>query len=458
MENSDIRIRIGTHDYGADACEYIHGSRDHGDSKRIVHHVHHVFKAISGSGNRVCKRIAIRRGSVSDVQEKQGSNGLVQRHHQGADTSVNRLSYRYASGVYRHPAIRRFKLVCLSALSLTKKVAVPFAAITTVSLFAGFERAEASGVLSKTWDFGKEFSQFYNDFKSFDFIQYLTQHLYHWSIEIMAWVYKMLNNFVLHTPLWLFKHSAFEGVTLTLSMLSVSLVILFSMYEGIMRMLSIRSKKKDYTKMDKIAKRFFIALLAAGLMPTLFVKGFTVLNWLSHTIGQIGYINMTAKVNPGNISGLDVLALGLFDVALIGYLIPVLLKNGRRFFDLICLNILSPLALTAWVFERHRNLYHQWWSAIKNLAVVQVVHSLFIGLLGILIFAIPNTFNGGALFFKMILVVGGLARMNTPPRILSHYQSDFGGTVKDTYKGFLQSLNLKKKIPILNKLKFKKKK
>ena len=460
LEGSGVRIGIGTHDCGASLRQW-NRYRNDADSQRDRQNIFTLRQIVSPSGRGIIWSPVGSSRALPDDSKREGSEGVVNRHYQRVGSSPVSRTNRYALGVHRHPLIRNFQLVCHSALSLIKKVSIPFAVISTVTMLTGFKRAEAVTTAFAGIDTYKEQTLFPNPFehiekvgtsiydaftwmKSFDALKLFNE----WSVNIMVWVYKMLNDFVLHTPLWIFNHTGFKDTMWIFSVLSVSLVTLGAIWEGIKRMLSLGKKQKT-TSLEDIMKRFPVALLGAGLGPVLFVKAFTVINWLSSTIGSIGFTTMKATTLSGaeNLVWLDVLGLFVFDLAMIGYLFPVLLQNGRRFFDLICLNILTPFALSAWVFDRHRNLFNQWWNGIKSLSFVQVIHSLFICLLGVLIFATPNTFTGGAFFFKLILIIGGLWRMGNPPRILQHYNSDYGGSVMNIFKGAKNAITLRNHIP-----------
>ena len=91
-----------------------------------------------------------------------------------------------------------------------------------------------------------------------------------------------------------------------------------------------------------------------------------------------------------NVDWFNVLTMGVFDIVLIATLIPTLWKNGRRFFDLLMLALVSPLAMTAWIFDSHRSKFDQWWSNVKELSLVQIYHALFLLVIGWFIDGIPT--------------------------------------------------------------------
>lgn len=461
MEAGGIRINIGSGDNGIWRSNI--GGRHNGSGNleniaRAERDVRHVCQVIGGSRSGVIRGAIVGSRFISDDSKRQGIKRLDDRHHQRTRASSPGRTNRYALGLYRHPVIRGFQLVCHSISQIGKKAIIPAAVVTTAFFSFHVEKAEAS-LFNGSWLPTKEQPfKVTNPFKGvidlsetvmkwIDYFQNLKliEVLHKATLDVMIWVYKMLNDFVLHTPVWLFQHAAIQEMVQTFSFLSVGVVIMAAIYEGIKRMFSAGKKTSKLTTLEDLSYKLPLAILGAGCAPTLFIKGFTVLNWISASIGNMGASTMkvTADTSELSLIWLDVLGLLLFDVAMIAYLIPILLQNGRRFFDLLCLNILTPFALSAWAFNRHRNLHSQWWNAVKSLSLVQVIHSLFICLLGVLIFATPNTLTGGALIFKIVMIIGGLWRMSNPPRILSQYNSDFGSDLGAVLKGAMKSLDVR---------------
>src|SRR5690606_21145860 len=120
-----------------------------------------------------------------------------------------------------------------------------------------------------------------------------------------------------------------------------------------------------------------------------------------------------------NLGFFDVLTLLVFDAVLIVTIIPVLWQNGRRFFDIMLLGVTTPLALTAWIFDGYKKYFDQWWTNLKHLSLVQVFYSLFLLVLGWFIFGVPTPTDFTGMVVKLLVVIGGFARMVNPPRIIS---------------------------------------
>jgi hypothetical protein len=128
----------------------------------------------------------------------------------------------------------------------------------------------------------------------------------------------------------------------------------------------------------------------------------------------------------------------VFDVLLIALLIPVVLQNARRIFDLMVSCAIAPLALTAWIFDDYRHMFTKWWYHVKKLAVSPLVYSIFVCLMGFLIFSTKHV-TGAALFVKMLLMIGGLSRMANPPSFVKSRVDD-GDTVDESFMKMLKRM------------------
>ena len=247
-----------------------------------------------------------------------------------------------------------------------------------------------------------------------------------WSIELMAKIYELATSLILKTPLWLFDNDWFKNTTYKFSLISIGIVSVLTSVEGIKRMLPKRSGHNKIKPMElkDIARRWFLVAGAMTATPFLFQKAFQGLNWLSETLISMGADNMRTNAMPDNIVPLDVVILLLFDVLLITTLIPVLWKNGRRFFDLLILGAVTPFALSAWIFDSYRGYYKQWWGSVKHLALVQVYHALFLLVLGWFIFGVPTPSDMVGLTVKLLIVIGGFSRLQSPPRLISGHMDD----------------------------------
>lgn len=270
------------------------------------------------------------------------------------------------------------------------------------------------------------------------------------SVDLMASLYQLSTDLILKTPLWIFDNAWFHNTTYKFSLFAVSIVSVLTVVESIKRMLSGALGKK-YKAMDMrdILKRWAMVSGVLTITPILFQKAFQGLNFISGTINAMGADTITAVGIPDNIQLFDVLTILAFDLILIASMVPILWKNGRRFFDIMVLGVISPFALTAWIFDSSRHLFRQWWDNLKHLALVQIYYAVFLLMLGWFLFGTPtpDTFSG--MLLKMLIVIGGFARMVEPPRIISKHLDSGGGfdevwskNVKKTGQGIQKNLKL----------------
>lgn len=215
---------------------------------------------------------------------------------------------------------------------------------------------------------------------------------------------------------------------------SIGIMTALTIFESMKRMAS-GLRGNDFIKVGKamdfktILKRWFLAAGLTTIAPALWRQGFRLLNSVSDTLIRMGASNMQGVALTGHMAAFDVAVMLAFDAVLIGTIVPVLWQNGRRFFDLIVLGILTPLALVAWIFDGYRGLFNQWWGQVKHLSLVQVYHAIFLLVLGWFIFGVgtPTTFTG--LVIKTLVVIGGFARMTNPPQLIAKHL-DSGGDVR----------------------------
>jgi hypothetical protein len=253
----------------------------------------------------------------------------------------------------------------------------------------------------------------------------LGQNIGHMSIELMAWIYQFTGEIILKTPLFIFDNDFFTNMTTMFTMTSISAVTILCMVEGMKRMLPKVKSKGGYGGNKKpmdwmtIGKRWFLVALASFGLPQAFKWSFKFLNFVSDKIMQLGADSIKHSVALGHIQIWDALILLGFDIALVLTLVPLLWKNARRWFDMLMLGICSPLALTAWIFDDYRDHFKTWWSSLKKAALVQVYYSIFLLVIGWIIFGVPTPTTFTGMIIKFLVVLGGFARLSNPPQVFA---------------------------------------
>ncbi len=310
-------------------------------------------------------------------------------------------------------------------------------------------------------------------------INNLRENIEYMSVELLAWVYKTLSMLVLHTPVLLFTNEWFKDNMMTFTSLSVSMFAIAFMFQVIKKMLSAKDfdKTMQHTEPKTIIKRYALAITGIGFAPFLFEKGFGFVNTIAKFITSLGYHEVkntsfeeTVRNKCGsiedptsfnscaeNVSSMmstnvgDTLALIGFDIVLIGTLVPIFLANGRRWFDLVCLGALTPVALSAWCFNDTKHYTSQWWKAIKDIGMVQIVYSFFIAIMGVFMLGTRGFTSGFGLIFKLAIMAGGLYRMSNPPQFLSRMMDSSNAsvlTMYDSLKNTLGMANITKYKPV----------
>jgi hypothetical protein len=326
-----------------------------------------------------------------------------------------------------------------------KRIAVPFGVVSTASLFTVFNTAHAETVTSSktVTDYifqrkglllhdteGKGIiggtKQVWHNIEwisekivfALDWLNNLPISIPKYSADLLTLIYNFLSDIALKTPLFLFNNPALQNTSLVFSLVSISIVTILTVFEAFMQMF-----KKEHTDLKTIVKRWAIIASVTGFLPHIFEMSFDWLNKLSDAISNIG------SVNGGNANGFisgkrmgffDTLIIILFDITAISMLIPFALQAGKRWFDLACLAAISPLALSSWIFDRHRHYYYKWWNEVKSLSIIQVVQAVFILILGVFVFS-TQAIQGGILVIisKLVIMIAGIHRMVNPPRIVT---------------------------------------
>jgi len=258
------------------------------------------------------------------------------------------------------------------------------------------------------------------------------------TINLTNTLYELLTTLILRTPLWLFSGEWFAQTTYLFSIMSISIVSFLTIVEGIKKYF-----RKESVDVVTISKRWFLVAGLSSIAPILFQKSFALLNWFTGWINSIGG-DMMFNVQSG--MPFDYLILLLFDLVLISQVVPILMQNARRFFDIMCLALVSPLAGVCWVFNPLNHLFKQWWSSLKTLSLVQLVYAAFLLLLGLFIYGAPTPSDFLGFLTKMLIIIGAFARLKNPPLFIKRHL-DSGGTIGDVYnegakarRGFIKDM------------------
>jgi hypothetical protein len=481
LQSNDNHIRITINARSSDTSRYTTSSVTSNHTERTA--IRHCkggdisYRNIHSSINVTSYHSKSDGRRLSDDKKGRRSNEVDHRYSKGIYTSHTSAGDNRSNSVRGLSIVRQLRLVRENLLSLFKKTIIPFGAVSTAFLFTSFDKAKAANIfevegpltkiigadnilnpdgpitrmaLGDKTDVFEKFKGLFENLqaisdwimKAGDWLDHLPQHIMDLSVFLLAKIYALLM-LVLQTPLFLFNNSYIKDATMLFSGISILMVTLLTIYEGMKRMM-----RKKHTDLPTIAKRFFVAALGAGVAPFLFEKSFQLINILTASIAKIGEAGL--KMNdtsgfigihhdPSTFDWFNTLAILGFDIMLLATVIPILLQNGRRFFDLMVLCAIAPVALGCWVFKEQKYLFDKWWFNIKKLGSTPIVYSIFICILGLFIFGTKNSMTGGGFLIKMIIIVGGLARMANPPSFVKSRVDTGDGTdesMVSTARGF----------------------
>lgn len=477
-------------------------ARGHSENRTISYRIGSSgIHSISDSPHSVCR-------GISHVAEGERSERVDDGHSERVHPSDSRTRDHTIHRLRRVPFIRQFQMVCKAILN-PKKIILPVAVLSPAFLFASFQHAKAEvlsttanaremllqrdGFLKMILEKGKDAPVLDGPITQiakkavkenpdgiidkangfFDMIHNIHVWFTMLPINVLKFsmdtlfvkIYEWLT-YVLHVPLFLFTNTFIKDATLVFSGISILIVTILTMIEGNKRML-----KKTHTDLKDIAKRFFVAVVGAGFAPMLFEKTFSLINSITDAIRKIGSSAMkpndcfdeeAVKLLPKDamkqclevldvtwVDWVNTLGLIAFDVLLLALTLQIFLENGRRFFDLMVLAAMAPLALSAWIFDDHRHMFYTWWGSLKKISITPLIYAVFLCLLGIFLFATSNV-TGGGLVIKMIIMAGALVRMANPPNFVkSRIESgeDADGMIWktiDAYRNAYDTVTLRK--------------
>lgn len=341
---------------------------------------------------------------------------------------------------------------------LKKKILIPIGVLSTSFLFSTIEKAKAAtipkGVIPQLFGSDKQLKTtdpgFFETWEKIgdtinniiNWFAHFNENISRLSIDFLTHMYELITKVILQTPLILFDNPAVKDANITFSIISILIVTILTMIEGIKRMIP----KKRYTDIVKITKRWALVASGMGFAPFVFEKVFWLLNTITQAILKIGSFGIMPNdiSNYMQFTGFNTLILIAFDLTILAFAIPILLENGRRWFDIFSLSIVTPLALTTWIFDDYRYLFDRWWNNLQQLGLVQLVYAIFVTIMTIFIFATQYITDGDGLFFKLLIIAGGLFRILNPPSIIKpklDRESNIVDLVKDYKKTFTTAKN-----------------
>jgi hypothetical protein len=194
-------------------------------------------------------------------------------------------------------------------------------------------------------------------------------------------------------------------------------------------------------------KRLPIAVVGAGFAPKLFEWSFKGVDYITSSIIQVGKDQIMAAVNNHPlISGfgwMDMIAIILFDLAFVRQMYPLFMDIASRYFKLLSLGALSPLAVSCWVFDEHRGWFDTWLDSIKRIMFMFLYWAIFLTIMGVLIVGIGGTITFKGLVIRLLIIIGCVQTMLNPPSMIKRYV-ERGDSLYDLIKDLKETVTLEK--------------
>lgn len=244
--------------------------------------------------------------------------------------------------------------------------------------------------------------------------------------EFTSTLFESITQLVLHTPITLLSNLYVQKLWWVFLGITVAMLMVMCVVEGIRMALGISKDGFLY-----FIGRTFMAFLGISVaLPTMVysldgVNRFVdfLLDQMFQTHGTSVSIGESLRETLAS-AGLGIITTFIFFVLFLFYMFKLVLIYGRRWFDLIASTIISPLALGALSFQSTAPFFGIWWKNVVHLYLMQIVHTVYIGILSIIVLA-PNFFaDANMALAKLILIIGGLWRISSPPNFMKNYGGD----------------------------------
>lgn len=369
-----------------------------------------------------------------DIRERQRCREMASQCQKRGNSSVNVSSDNYYSLLFSRFLVWRN---AWSRSSNENKIKYPYAVLSSFAFpsflppFEVFDGQthfkETDGIFDVFKLYGKIFKKIYDFFYNFD------QNVNHIIENVIKWVFEFVSKIIL-TPEWLIGNEWFLNINhifVIISILTTGIIVLIKILINIYKNRELDEKK--------IVKRFAIALGVSCTFPAIFQYTIKTINNITN-----GIIHFTSELIGDNIHfAFSDIALGksfefnelvimLFLPIYVGLCIPIGFRAGLRWFQILRLGAVTPLAMSMWVFDDLKHYHTKWWNGLKEKILHQLIHSLYVLFIGLIIFCTPTPTTFGALIAKLLTVAGGLWELVFPPRFIASHL-DNGEDVIDRY-------------------------
>lgn len=261
-------------------------------------------------------------------------------------------------------------------------------------------------------------------------------------------IFESMINLILYTPKMLITNPQVHMLWTVFISITVGLLSILCIVEAIKTVLG-HSRTNFLQFLGRTVTAFagisiILPAMTIGLdFVNEFVKYFTDL--------AFGHVKASEFIGKSMADTFTNGALGLlsslvFIVLFLYYMFKILLNYGRRWFDIIISACISPMAIGATIFDSTGHYFRSWWSHTLQLYMVQVVHAIYITVLAVVVLT-PAVLTGPVSgFMKILIIIGALWRMSTPPRFVSSMAGspDSRGIIRDITRTIMRYKAFKK--------------
>lgn len=282
--------------------------------------------------------------------------------------------------------------------------------------------------------------------------EYVVENERGFLVDLVAWIFDIMLDYILFTPVGMFKSATAISLVIKFGVISGSLVTILSLFEGIKRMMNMQ-----YTPVGQILRRYPIALAVSGFAPLLFY-------WMgigaNEIVNLIGLITGATLKQPGMFVNKwhqlgDSIYMSfltfLFLIAMLWYLMKALMTHATRWFGLLFNCITTPLVMLSYIFKSYEHVAKSWFTDTLAKYAVQIYHSFFLSMIAVIMYApnvVPfadNIDGSNSMLLRLMLSIGGLHLMDKPPAWVRN------ATAGDNSKDYLASVGKIVKLVISKK-------
>lgn len=235
--------------------------------------------------------------------------------------------------------------------------------------------------------------------------------------EFIGDLYETMINVILYTPAEIIANDHIRNLWWIFVGITASLLSSVAVIEGI-RIIAGKSK----TNLIELCGRTAAAFTALGVIIPGMTYGIKLMNAfianlvdIAHNHMGVGeYFSSTLAQTLGG-GAVNMFASTIFIGLFIFYMFKILLRAGRRWFDIMVSVIVSPLAFASLIFDSTAKYFKMWGAHVTNLYLVQIVQAIYVSVIALVLLSPGLMGSVGDGVIQILLITGALWRLSSPP-------------------------------------------